>query len=590
MRLITVSWLLALLASPAFAANQTIPNLPAATGMTGSELLWGVQNGVDVRFTSGQIASLAVGGGGIPTIPLTGLLYGNGANPVTALTLGGDCTMNYVTGAVTCLKTNGTAFGALATLAPGTGVATALGNTSAGANGVAVLNGSGILPVAQGGTGGLLPIANGGTGTASPSIVAGTGITLSGSWPNQTVNATSVVNSGSTNNVAYYAGSGTAVSGETLSALLDASLGSTQGSVIYRGASTWTVLAPGTSGYFLQTQGSSANPTWASASGSSGCTTGGSSGNMLVASGTGTCITDTNASLVNGAMTLGSSGTAGSVTMGNATSGTLALQPVTGALGSVTVSIPAATDTLVNLAGTQTLTNKSISGASNTLSNIPLSANSTQSANTMVANVTGSSAAPTAVSLPSCSGANQALNYTSGTGPGCATITSTSAVTLIATSSASAAATLTFSGLNTTYYSYKLTCIMSASSSANFELRFGNGSLFTSNYQYAGFYNNGLANVTPLQNTSAAFILLTGHPTTLVSFTLDLINITGDLTASGVYPAALGQVLDQAGFTATSIQGQYHGATSAAAGVTQVQLLTSAGTMTGECSLYGITQ
>ena len=61
------------------------------------------------------------------------------------------------------------------------------------------------------------------------------------------------------------------------------------------------------------------------------------------------------------AVTLGASGTLGSVTMGNATSGLLTLQPATGGLGTVTVSIPAATDTLVNLAGTQTLTNKSIS-------------------------------------------------------------------------------------------------------------------------------------------------------------------------------------------------------------------------------------
>src|SRR5579872_231052 len=56
--------------------------------------------------------------------------------------------------------------------------------------------------------------------------------------------------------------------------------------------------------------------------------------------------------------TLGASGTLGSVTMGNATSGLLTLEPATGALGTVTVSIPAATDTLVNLAGTQTLSNK----------------------------------------------------------------------------------------------------------------------------------------------------------------------------------------------------------------------------------------
>jgi len=57
---------------------------------------------------------------------------------------------------------------------------------------------------------------------------------------------------------------------------------------------------------------------------------------------------------------LGAAGTASSVTFSNATSGTIQLQPVTGALGTVTVSIPAATDTLVNLSGTQELDNKTL--------------------------------------------------------------------------------------------------------------------------------------------------------------------------------------------------------------------------------------
>jgi hypothetical protein len=43
---------------------------------------------------------------------------------------------------------------------------------------------------------GTLAVANGGTGTASPAVVAGTGITVSGSFPNQTVNAT--ITSGTT--------------------------------------------------------------------------------------------------------------------------------------------------------------------------------------------------------------------------------------------------------------------------------------------------------------------------------------------------------------------------------------------------------
>jgi hypothetical protein len=38
---------------------------------------------------------------------------------------------------------------------------------------------------------------------------------------------------------------------------------SAQGVVLYRGAVTWSGLLPGTSGYFLKTQGAGANPTWA---------------------------------------------------------------------------------------------------------------------------------------------------------------------------------------------------------------------------------------------------------------------------------------------------------------------------------------
>lgn len=60
-------------------------------------------------------------------------------------------------------------------------------------------------------------------------------------------------------------------------------------------------------------------------------------------------------------VTLGVAGTSvGAIAFKNATSGTITLQPVAGALGTVTLSLPAATDTLVGLAATQTLTNKTL--------------------------------------------------------------------------------------------------------------------------------------------------------------------------------------------------------------------------------------
>ena len=45
------------------------------------------------------------------------------------------------------------------------------------------------LPLSSGVTG-ILPVANGGTATATPALVQGTGVTITGTWPNQTINAT----------------------------------------------------------------------------------------------------------------------------------------------------------------------------------------------------------------------------------------------------------------------------------------------------------------------------------------------------------------------------------------------------------------
>jgi hypothetical protein len=146
----------------------------------------------------------------------------------------------------------------------------------------------------------------------------------------------------------------------SMSAALDSSFGSAQGDILFRTSTTWQALAPGTSGFFLQTGGTGANPSWAAASGGSGCATGGVTGNLLTSNGSGGCATDTTTLLNNGALSLGSSGQPGSIALGNSTSGVMTVQPVVGALGTVTVSIPAATDTLVNLASAQSLSNKTL--------------------------------------------------------------------------------------------------------------------------------------------------------------------------------------------------------------------------------------
>ncbi len=54
---------------------------------------------------------------------------------------------------------------------------------------------------------------------------------------------------------------------DTLTSILDSTMGSTQGDIIYRGVSTWSTLAPGTAGNILTTGGAGSNPSWTSSSG-----------------------------------------------------------------------------------------------------------------------------------------------------------------------------------------------------------------------------------------------------------------------------------------------------------------------------------
>lgn len=53
-------------------------------------------------------------------------------------------------------------------------------------------------------------------------------------------------------------------SDNTLTAIIDHDIGNVQGDILYRGASTWSVLAPGTAGFVLSTGGTAANPSWVS--------------------------------------------------------------------------------------------------------------------------------------------------------------------------------------------------------------------------------------------------------------------------------------------------------------------------------------
>jgi hypothetical protein len=204
---------LALIGSAPFAAHADtrISALPAASALTGVEQFPCVQSGVTDKCTVTQAVTF------------------------TYSLLSGDCTATGG-GAITCTKSNGSSFAALAFKAQASLTADVSG---------------------------LLPIANGGNATASPAITAGTGISVSGSWPAQSVALTVpvAIANGGTNATTANAGF------NNLSPM------TTIGDIIYGAASgVATRLANGTSGQFLGAN-TGAAPSWQTPAGGSGTVT-----------------------------------------------------------------------------------------------------------------------------------------------------------------------------------------------------------------------------------------------------------------------------------------------------------------------------
>jgi hypothetical protein len=157
------------------------------------------------------------------------------------------------------------------------------------------------LPLATG-VSGLLPLANGGTGTATPALVAGTNVTITGTWPNQTIAASGGGGSGTvtsvdatvpaflsvsggpitTSGTLAISYSGTALpianggSGQTTASAAFNALSpitTTGDLIIGNGANSATRLGIGASTYVLTSNGTTA--TWSAATGG-GATGGGS--------------------------------------------------------------------------------------------------------------------------------------------------------------------------------------------------------------------------------------------------------------------------------------------------------------------------
>jgi len=82
---------------------------------------------------------------------------------------------------------------------------------------------------------------------------------------NEAVTLTKIAQQADLTVLANISGGAAVPAARTVTAILDAALGATQGAVLFRGATEWDILAPGTAGYVLATGGAGANPAWAEA-------------------------------------------------------------------------------------------------------------------------------------------------------------------------------------------------------------------------------------------------------------------------------------------------------------------------------------
>jgi len=295
------------------------------------------------------------------------------------------------------------------TVTTGPNVLLAIANTAGGPNGLARLNPSGLLPASQGGTG------IGALGSGVPTAL-GAAIDSAGGLP-----LTPASNcDGPTSALTFTPGS--PLGCNTLAAISPSATGNIPvytsnttigGSGAFTSPSAGTIelgvlgAVPGAAGF----AGSASGATQLQAASAAG-------GTATLPNNTGTVAETNLAQSWTATQTFQSSG----LDLLGSSTGYTAFVSANSSATNYSVTFPAATDTVDLIAQAQTLTNKTISGSSNTLSAIALSSLASEAANTVVGNATAGSAAPTALPVPSCSGASNALIWTSASGFGCNTI------------------------------------------------------------------------------------------------------------------------------------------------------------------------
>lgn len=306
--------------------------------------------------------------------------------------------LNATTGVVSCPTcATSTLNGAALTSGDDTNVTLTLGGSPSNAllNAASITAGwTGQLSLTRGGTNASLTASNGGlvystatgfailSGTATAGQIPRSGSSAAPSWSTATYPATTsagtVLASASANTISGTATPTLGIPGSVLGTIAFA--GNTSGTVTLTpqpAAGTPTLTLPTSSGTLASTAttpivlnavtGALTCPTCVTSSGG-GAITGvppiavSSAGAVSITGQAGAVLAGSSPAFTS-SPTLGVAGsTLGSVAFANLTSGSVTLQPQTGALGSSVVTIPAVTDTIAVLAASQAFTNKTYNG------------------------------------------------------------------------------------------------------------------------------------------------------------------------------------------------------------------------------------
>ncbi len=259
--------------------------------------------------------------------------------------------------------------------------------------------------------------------TGDVTLTAGSGISISGTTITNTVSTpnffgtvsdgTNSFSAGKNNDMfTLQAGTGVTLNTDTTNKKItfNASGGlsglTTNGVLYATGATTTTTLTPGTAGYLLQSNGSGSAPSWVSSASLSTVSfdkiTTGTNVSATMTVGTGGTITYTNSGIINANQLNGQTTSLGGsfTTSGGAVTLTLA--------GTTNVNLPT-TGTLATLAGTETLTNKTLTAP--TINGTVATTGLTLPAFTASGNITGSGS-PTISSFGAINGLTLTANAT----------------------------------------------------------------------------------------------------------------------------------------------------------------------------------